>query len=145
MGAGPVGLVTALELARHGVRSLVLEAKPEWEQEGSKAMVFAGHAFDTLTRVGCPECLEEAVVLHRARTFYRGRELFSVEFPQTAPGETPRFANTVRYWSNHARTPTSSTRRTVPLPPRGAPLRALRASGSTPLCNSLDEKRQRSV
>lgn len=93
VGAGPVGLVTALELARHGVRSTVLEAKREWRPEGSKAMVFAGHAFDILTRVGCPECLEQAVVLERARTFYRGRELFALEFPAPAPGETPRFGN----------------------------------------------------
>lgn len=93
VGAGPVGLVTALELARHGARSIVLEARPEWKQEGSKAMVLAGHAFDILTRVGCPECLDTAIVLRRARTFYRGRELFSVEFPQPGPGETPRFAN----------------------------------------------------
>ena len=44
------------------------------------------HAFEILTRVGCPECLERAVVLERARTFYRGRELFAVEFPPPQPG-----------------------------------------------------------
>src|SRR5688500_1696547 len=93
VGAGPVGLVTALELARHGVPALVLEAKPAWEPEGSKAMVLAGHTFDALTRVGCPECVEKAVVLQRARTFYRGRELFAVDFPRPAPGRTPRFGN----------------------------------------------------
>jgi 2-polyprenyl-6-methoxyphenol hydroxylase-like FAD-dependent oxidoreductase len=93
VGAGPVGLVTALELARHGVPALVLEARPEWQPEGSKAMVFAGHAFDILERVGCPECLAQAVVLRRARTFYRGHELFAVDFPPPGPGETPRFAN----------------------------------------------------
>jgi 2-polyprenyl-6-methoxyphenol hydroxylase-like FAD-dependent oxidoreductase len=56
-------------------------------------MVFAGHAFDILGRVGCPECLEKAVVLRRARTFYRGRELFAVDFPSPGAGETPRFGN----------------------------------------------------
>ena len=38
-GAGPAGLVTALELARHGVRSVVLSAERQ-VSEGSRAIVF---------------------------------------------------------------------------------------------------------
>lgn len=93
VGAGPVGLVLALELARFGVASAVLEAKPAYEPQGSKAMVLARHAFDALARVGCGELAERAVVLERARTYFRETELFHVEFAPPAPGETPLFGN----------------------------------------------------
>src|SRR5574340_161376 len=93
VGAGPVGLALALELARFEVRLLVLEAKPAYEPQGSKAMVFAAHSFDFLARLGCGECAERVVVLERARTYYRTLELFSVEFPPAGAGATPRFAN----------------------------------------------------
>lgn len=93
VGAGPVGLVLALELARNEVSVLVLEAKPEYTPEGSKAMVLARHTFDTLSRLGCEDVVARAVVLARARTYFRDRELFAVEFPPPGEGETPLFGN----------------------------------------------------
>jgi len=93
VGAGPVGLTLALELQRYDVPVVVLEAKPKWEHEGSKAMVLARHTFDTLRRLGCAQPAEKAVILDRARTYYRGVELFCVEFPRPRSGETPLFGN----------------------------------------------------
>jgi 2-polyprenyl-6-methoxyphenol hydroxylase-like FAD-dependent oxidoreductase len=93
VGAGPVGLTLALELARLGTPSLVLDAKPSYRPEGSKAMVLARHALDAFASLGAPELGAKAIVLERARTFYRDLELFCVEFPPPAPGETPLFGN----------------------------------------------------
>jgi 3-(3-hydroxy-phenyl)propionate hydroxylase len=93
VGAGPVGAALALELARRDLRVLVLDAKPHYVAEGSKAMVLARHAFEILADVGCPELVRKAIVLERARTYFRDVELFSVEFPPPPSGETPLFGN----------------------------------------------------
>jgi 2-polyprenyl-6-methoxyphenol hydroxylase-like FAD-dependent oxidoreductase len=94
VGAGPVGLTLALELARHQVPTVVLDAKPEPTRTGSRAIVLARHALATFVRLGCgAPLLEKAVVLARARTYFRRTELFCVEFPRERKGELPRFVN----------------------------------------------------
>lgn len=93
VGAGPVGLTTALELAVRGVPTVVLERKPELEPIGSRAIVLARHALATFRRLGCGEIAERGVVLDRARTYVRQTELFTIEFPRPAAGELPAFVN----------------------------------------------------
>ncbi|MGH2801469.1 MAG: FAD-dependent monooxygenase [Thermoleophilaceae bacterium] len=94
VGAGPVGLTLALELARHGVGSLLLERKPRLEQIGSRSIVIARYTLETFRHLGCDQpMIDRGVVLRRARTYFRGSELFCVEFPAPAPGEVPRFIN----------------------------------------------------
>ena len=71
-----------------------MEAKPEQSREGSRAIVLARHSLETFARLGCgAEMVERGVVLDRARTYFRERELFCVEFPPPAAGELPRFMN----------------------------------------------------
>jgi 2-polyprenyl-6-methoxyphenol hydroxylase-like FAD-dependent oxidoreductase len=93
VGAGPVGLTAALELAARGVQSVVLEAKPELEPIGSRAIVLARHALATFRRLGCGEIVERGVVLDRARTYFGERELFTVEFEPPRGDELPAFVN----------------------------------------------------
>ncbi len=93
-GAGPVGLTLALELAAHDVRSLVIDRKPGLDPTGSRAIVVGAHTLATFRRLGVVEpMLAKGVVIERARTYFRSRELFSVDFPPPAPGELPRFIN----------------------------------------------------
>jgi 2-polyprenyl-6-methoxyphenol hydroxylase-like FAD-dependent oxidoreductase len=94
VGAGPVGLTLALELARFDVPTVVFDAKPDATAEGSRAIVLARHALATFVRLGCgAPMLDKAVVLSRARTYYHDAELFCVEFPREREGELPRFVN----------------------------------------------------
>jgi 3-(3-hydroxy-phenyl)propionate hydroxylase len=93
VGAGPVGATLALMLARDEVPVVLLDAKPAWEPEGSKAMVVAGHTFETFARLGLPELGRRAVVLERARTFFRDTELFCRELPPPPEGEMPAMGN----------------------------------------------------
>jgi 2-polyprenyl-6-methoxyphenol hydroxylase-like FAD-dependent oxidoreductase len=94
VGAGPIGLTLALELAHFDVPTVVLDAKPEPTRTGSRAIVLARHALATFARLGCgAPMLDKAVVLARARTYYHDTELFCVEFPRKREGELPRFAN----------------------------------------------------
>ena len=94
VGAGPVGMTLALQLARFEVPSVILDRKPELERVGSRAIVLATHALEIFRQVGAgDEMLARGVVLRRARTYYRDLELFAVDFPEPAPGEVPRFIN----------------------------------------------------
>jgi 2-polyprenyl-6-methoxyphenol hydroxylase-like FAD-dependent oxidoreductase len=94
VGAGPVGMTLALELERHGARSILVERKEALEAVGSRAIVIARHAIDTFRRLGCgDQVVEKGVALARARTYYRNVELFCIDFPSVRAGETPRFLN----------------------------------------------------
>jgi 2-polyprenyl-6-methoxyphenol hydroxylase-like FAD-dependent oxidoreductase len=94
VGAGPIGMTLALELARLDVSSVVLDSKPHLERIGSRSMVNARHTIETFFRLGCGEqVLAKGVALASARTYFRDIELFSVEFPETAAGEIPLFLN----------------------------------------------------
>jgi len=94
VGAGPVGLTAALELARLGVPVTVLDANSGPREEGSRAIVLARHTLRTWARLGCAApMLEQGVVLRRARTYVGTEELGCVEFPRAEPGELPLFVN----------------------------------------------------
>ena len=94
VGAGPVGMTLALELARYEVPSILLDAKPHLEREGSRSMVIARHTIETFLRLGCGErVLAKGVALASARTYFGEVELFSIEFPEAREGDVPRFLN----------------------------------------------------
>jgi len=53
VGAGPVGLITALRLADAGVSSVLLDLKPELVRQGSKACLIQGDVLEILNKAGC--------------------------------------------------------------------------------------------
>lgn len=94
VGAGPVGLVTALLLARHGVPSVVLEAAARRDPSGSRAICFQRDVLDVLDRVGCAEMMiARGVTWTTGRTYHRGDELFAVTFPDAGRGAVPPWIN----------------------------------------------------
>jgi 2-polyprenyl-6-methoxyphenol hydroxylase-like FAD-dependent oxidoreductase len=58
-GAGPVGLTTAIELARYGVSVRVIDKAPE-RTDKSKALVLWSRTLELLERAGCSAALVEA-------------------------------------------------------------------------------------
>ncbi|MFM1924352.1 MAG: hypothetical protein RIT44_158 [Pseudomonadota bacterium] len=81
VGAGPAGMVTALELARHGVASVVLSADLQFSQ-GSRAICFTRRSMEILQQVGVADRMTEIGLPWRfGNSFYRGQRVFRMEAP----------------------------------------------------------------
>jgi 3-(3-hydroxy-phenyl)propionate hydroxylase len=94
VGGGPVGLTTALLLARWNVPSVVFEAEPIRDPTGSRAICFQRDVLDIFDRIGCAEAMiAEGVTWTTGRTYYREHELFTVTFPRPAPDGPPPWIN----------------------------------------------------
>jgi 2-polyprenyl-6-methoxyphenol hydroxylase-like FAD-dependent oxidoreductase len=94
VGGGPVGLVSALLLARWGIASIVLEAAVQAEPGGSRAICFQRDVLDILDRLGCAEeMIAEGVTWTKGRTFYRDRELVTITFPDPGASPVPPWIN----------------------------------------------------
>lgn len=80
-GSGPAGMVTALELARHGVPSVVLESELQVSQ-GSRAIVFTRRSMEILQQVGVAHRMSEQGLPWRfGNSYYRGQRVFRMEAP----------------------------------------------------------------
>ncbi len=80
-GSGPAGMVAALELARHGVASVVLTAELQFSQ-GSRAIVFTRRSMEILQQVGTAERMTANGLPWRfGNSFYRGQRVFRMEAP----------------------------------------------------------------
>lgn len=81
VGAGPIGLTAALELARHGIPSIVLEAEQQ-VSEGSRAIVFTRRSMEILQQVGVAGQVVAAGLGWRfGNSFYRNQRVFRMEAP----------------------------------------------------------------
>ena len=83
-GSGPAGMVTALELARHGVASVVLTPELQFSQ-GSRAICFTRRSMEILQQVGVAHRMTEFGLPWRfGNSFYRGQRVFRMEAPHDA-------------------------------------------------------------
>jgi 2-polyprenyl-6-methoxyphenol hydroxylase-like FAD-dependent oxidoreductase len=95
VGNGPVGQTAALLLARWGVETIVLEAKPGRDPFGSRAICQQRDVidvWDTLDGAG-GQIAAEGVTWTTARTFYQDAELFAVDFRDAGDSPFPPWVN----------------------------------------------------
>lgn len=94
VGAGPIGLTLAGRLAQRGVRTLLLEQNPALSGEGSKAICMQRETLEIWARLGIGEAVARRGIQWRiGRTYFRDRELFSVELPGSQADHFPPFVN----------------------------------------------------
>lgn len=83
VGAGPVGLVAALTLARDGVPSVVVERKNTFN-DGSRAICVARQSYHILERIGAVQpFLDKAYGWTIGRSFYRGTQILEFSMPHS--------------------------------------------------------------
>jgi monoamine oxidase len=88
VGTGPVGLTTALEIARHGQRCVVLESELQ-VSEGSRAIVFTRRSMEILQQVGVAPTLTVGTM---------GKPKPSCAIPHLVP-TTSRYAIGATVWA----------------------------------------------
>ncbi len=94
VGAGPIGLTLAGRLAQHGVRVLLLERAPQHQGEGSKALCMQRETLEIWERLGIGQRVaDRGTQWSVGRTYFRGRELFSVQLPGRQGDHFPAFVN----------------------------------------------------
>ena len=93
VGAGPIGLVTALGLARQGVRVTVLECELQ-VSEGSRAIVFTRRSMEILQQAGVAERMTAKGLPWRfGNSYYRGQRVFRMEAPHREDDRFPPMTN----------------------------------------------------
>ncbi|GAA6153210.1 FAD-dependent monooxygenase [Pseudoteredinibacter isoporae] len=83
VGAGPVGLATALDLARFGVASRIIEAERQ-VSHGSRAIVLTRRSMQILQMLGCDQAfVEKGLSWSMGRSYYRGQEVYQMQMPHS--------------------------------------------------------------
>ena len=84
IGGGPIGLALALDLANHGVRSVVIEADASVSQ-GSRAACISRRTQEILDQLGVLQpVLDRALPWTAGTSFYRETPVFRLEMPMDA-------------------------------------------------------------
>jgi 3-(3-hydroxy-phenyl)propionate hydroxylase len=81
VGGGPIGMLTALQLARQGCRCVLLESELQ-VSHGSRAIVLTRRSQEILQTAGVvAPFLAKGLPWSSGRSFYRGREVYRMEMP----------------------------------------------------------------
>ncbi|WP_417624682.1 FAD-dependent oxidoreductase [Paremcibacter congregatus] len=83
IGAGPVGLTAALELARRGIKSVIIDEK-ETLNDGSRAICISRASFETLQQLGVMDpFLEKSLGWTHGQCFYQDHMIHRFEMPHS--------------------------------------------------------------
>ncbi|MEO8279549.1 MAG: FAD-dependent oxidoreductase [Ideonella sp.] len=97
IGGGPVGYVTALGLAQHGVRVVLLEADDS-VCSGSRAICISRRSLQIAQRLGAGDgFMAIGLPWTGGRSFYRDTEVFRFSMPQDIDQKLPPMVNLAQY------------------------------------------------
>jgi 3-(3-hydroxy-phenyl)propionate hydroxylase len=98
VGAGPVGLVLALDLAKRGRRVLLLD-EDDSVSTGSRAICWSKRTLEIMDRLGLGDRLvAKGVTWHTGRVFFRERELYRFDLLPETGHRMPAFINLQQYY-----------------------------------------------
>ncbi|QRM30193.1 FAD-dependent oxidoreductase [Microvirga sp. VF16] len=102
VGAGPVGLCTAIDLAQRGMPVVLLD-DADRIGEGSRGICYAKRTLEILDRLGVAEtCLEKGVTWKLGKVFQRDDQLYAFDLLPEAGHKMPAFINLQQYYLEHA-------------------------------------------
>lgn len=97
-GGGPVGLMMAALLARHGIASLTIEADPGY-CEGSRAICMSRRSLEILSWVGADRAVvDKGLSWNGGRSYYRDREVLHFEMPHDPAQRFAPMVNIQQYY-----------------------------------------------
>jgi 3-(3-hydroxy-phenyl)propionate hydroxylase len=97
VGAGPVGLCTAIDLAMQGTPVVVLD-DDQTVSVGSRAVCYAKRTLEILDRLGCGQpVVERGISWNRGRVFLRDREVYGFDLLPESGHARPAFVNLQQY------------------------------------------------
>ncbi len=98
VGAGPVGLATAIDLAQQG-QSVVLLDNDDTVSIGSRGVCYAKRALEVLDRIGCGQAMvDKGVSWNVGRTFFREEEVFNFDLCPEPDHLRPGMINLQQYY-----------------------------------------------
>lgn len=98
VGAGPVGLATAIDLAQQGVDVVLVDDDCKLSV-GSRAICFAKRTLDIFDRLGCGErMVQKGVGWHVGKVFLRDEQVYQFDLLPEAGHRRPAFINLQQYY-----------------------------------------------
>lgn len=97
IGAGPVGLTLAIDLARRGVRVILLD-DDNTVSVGSRAICHAKRTLEIWSRLGCVKpMMAKGVTWRMGKVFFRDRPVFGFDLMPEGGNAFPAFINLQQY------------------------------------------------
>lgn len=98
IGAGPVGLATAIDLAQQGVPVVVLDDNDR-VSSGSRAICFAKRPLEILDRLGCGQpMVDKGVIWNKGKVFFGDRRIYDFNLLPEDGHKRPAFINLQQYY-----------------------------------------------
>jgi len=98
VGAGPVGLTLAIDLAQRQVPVVLLD-NDNTLSTGSRAICFAKRTLEIFDRLGCGDAMvAKGVSWNVGRVFFRDAQLYSFDLLAESSHERPAFINLQQYY-----------------------------------------------
>ncbi|MFP4044990.1 MAG: FAD-dependent oxidoreductase [Rhodosalinus sp.] len=98
VGAGPVGLAAAIDLAQQGVPVVVLDDNDK-VSFGSRAICFAKRQLEILDRLGCGQpMVDKGVVWNLGKVFFGDRKVYEFNLLPEEGHRRPAFINLQQYY-----------------------------------------------